>query len=281
MNDKQEIIAGNHSNNVQGSKVIVNQYGLSYTEVERAAMNIFKSNFYDLGEKVDKLINERAEEIINRYLTKLKETSPEAIVNTQDPDLRFVIYETQKNHARHGDNDIADLLVDVLVNRTIENDKPFSKLVNNEALEIIPKLTLKQIDTITVIFLLLHVNIGSLFSIENLCQTLKHFVNDIPDDEFFYQHLQYTGCISISIGEVTFNKIMSTAYPSKFTDDNNGLIFEGNLMSVDPWLWTFSQKWKRTKLCNSALTSVAIAIAISNLKLKTGMNLSLSNWIKG
>ncbi|MBY7121764.1 hypothetical protein ILS93_06525 [Bacillus sp. 16GRE42] len=278
MNDRQELTAGDYSNNIQAQKAIVNQYGLSYENVERVAMNVFKSNFYDLGDKVDKLVNERAEEIINKYLKQLKETNAAAIANTQDPDLRFVIYEAQKNYVRLGDKEISDLLVDMLVNRTIEQNESFMKLVLNESLAIIPKLTIKQIDILSLIFIFNYARFNEM-PFEEYYPHLHPFIQDIPTNDMFYQHLQYAGCLSISIGSCTYESIMSNRFPYLFKEGIDYDEAVKDLNSLNPNLNLFMDRWNNTELCHSSLTSVGMAIAYTNLKRKVKISGDLSNWI--
>ncbi|MEM5672126.1 hypothetical protein AAHB54_13835, partial [Bacillus cereus] len=42
---------GDNSTNIQAKNVTVQQNGLSYTAVKEVAMDVFKSNFYDLGKQ--------------------------------------------------------------------------------------------------------------------------------------------------------------------------------------------------------------------------------------
>jgi hypothetical protein len=282
LGDNKEIIAGDNSTNIQGNKVVVNQqYGMDYLQVRQVVMDVFKSNFYDLGGKVEKLVNERAEEILNKYLEKLQSTAPDSLSNTEDPDLRFVIYETQKNHARRGDNDIADILVDVLVNRTKVTDEPFLKLVTNEALEIIPKLTLRQIDMLTLIFIVRgYVAFEKIVPFDQYWNFLKIFSNEIPKGEVFYQHLQYTGCASISsVGSSKFENNMAHIYPQVFPNviDNE---VQSKLIEINPEYITVLENWNNTLLCKTQLTSVGIAIALSNFNKKVETDWGLEIWIK-
>ncbi|MEK1830897.1 LPO_1073/Vpar_1526 family protein [Priestia megaterium] len=225
----KEINAGDGSTNIQGEKVHVQQYvsqGLNYSEVKEIAMDVFKSNFYDLGEKVERVISERAEEVINKYLKRLEEESPDSISNTEDPDLRFAIYEVQKSYARLGDEEMSDILVDVLLQRTTNQDEPFKKLVLNEALTIVPKLTTKQIDTLSLIYLIKYLNYISNFKIpfEHYLDTINPFIqrmNFLPINEMLYQHLQYSGCISISVATADFDSIMIHKFPHLFQEQRD------------------------------------------------------------
>lgn len=280
--NKKEIHAGDDSTNIQAQNVTIQHNGLSYTAVKEVAMDVFKSNFYDLGKTVENIINERAEEIINEYLKRLISKNPEALKNTEDADLRFMIYEAQKNHARRGDKEIADLLVDILIDRTTIKDETLVKIVYNEALEILPKLTSKQINMLTVIFILRYVNMGSIFRVEELNFIIKRFTDVVPEGEFFYQHLQYTGCISISVGAVNYINILKKAYPNlvSATHENEDLLFKENLQIVAPYLYMFLEKIDKTQIQNCSLTSVGIAIALSNLKKSIKVDWDLGIWIK-
>lgn len=277
--DRKEIQAGDDSTNIQGNNVTVNQQnGMDYLQVRQVAMDVFKSNFYDLGEKVEKLVNDRAEEIVNKYLKKLEEESPEAINNTEDPDVRYAIYEVQKSYARLGDKEMGDLLVDVLMQRTMNQDESFEKLVLNEALTIIPKLTTKQIDILSLIHIMRYLNFKPEFQIpfEHYYSFLHPFINKriIPKKEIFYQHLQYAGCLSISIGSSDFNNIIKHKFPHLFdkVEDVNEIVSNFKLES-------FRNEWDTTKLCNSSLTSVGIAIALSNINRRLGVKWDLSIWV--
>ncbi|SHH12892.1 LPO_1073/Vpar_1526 family protein [Desulfosporosinus lacus] len=280
LGDKKEIQAGDGSTNIQGDKVtvVVNQ-GLSYTEVRQVSMDVFENNFYDLGEKVKKLVNERAEEILNKYLKRLAEESPESINNTEDPDIRSSIFEVQKSYARLGDKEISDLLVEVLIKRTINPGEPFIKLVLNEALTIIPKLTTKQINILSLIYLVKYLSFIPQFNVsfDTYSQLIQPFLTkiEIPTNEIFYQHLQYCGCVSISIGEANFDTIMIHKFPYLFKNNED----LNPALNLHPHLVHIKSIWNSSKLCNSTLSSVGIAIALNNLKVKAGYDWNLNLWI--
>ena len=62
MSSRQSIKSGEGSVNAQGENVtIIQNQGLTYADVKDIAMTVFKSNFYDLGETVKSLVQERAE----------------------------------------------------------------------------------------------------------------------------------------------------------------------------------------------------------------------------
>lgn len=281
LGNNKEITAGDNSTNIQGNKVVVNQQnGMDYLQVRQVAMDIFKSNFYDLGEKVEKIVNERAEEIINKYLEQLQRAAPEAISNTADPDLRYSIYEVQKSYARVGNKEISDLLVDVLVERTLKQEESFLKIVLNETLTVIPKLTIRQMDILTIIFIFRYVGFKDDRPFGYLFGFLLPFINDIPTNESIYQHLQYTGCLSLSIGSLTFDSVVKMKFLHLFGNGQNDNEVIKNLTQSNPRMQQFVNNWNSSPLSHASLTSVGIAVAITNIKRKLGGYWDYSIWLK-
>lgn len=52
-----------------------------------------------------------------------------------------MLFSAQKEHARIGDEDLGDLLVQLLVDRTKVRDRNLVQIALNESLEVAPKLT--------------------------------------------------------------------------------------------------------------------------------------------
>lgn len=278
MNNKQNIESGDNSVNVQGKNITYNQnnYGISYSDVKDIAMTVFKSNFYDLGQRVESIVQERAEKILDDYLLKLNEKDPKYVLNTQNPDIRYTLYEAQKNYARRGDKNTGDLLVETLVQRTITENNPIKELVLNEALEIIPKITTKQIDILSLIFLIKYLNFRVDVPVEDFLNIIRPIKNTttIDTNDLFYQHLQYTSCLSVSIGSIDFKRIIQNKFP-QIKDEKQAQ----DTINSHSELSDLKNMWDNSQLSHCSLTSVGIAIAISNIKVKSGLELNLDIWI--
>ncbi|AOY53364.1 LPO_1073/Vpar_1526 family protein [Clostridium perfringens] len=275
----QRIDSGDNSTNIQGKEVtIINNSGLSYSDVKDIAMSVFKSNFYDLGENVEKIVQERAEKILDDYLEKLNLKNPEYIKNTEDPDIRYAIYEAQKNYARRGEQISKKLLVETLVNRTVIKDNPIQELVLNEALEIIPKITDKHITILTLIFLSKYLNYAIDYPTYKFSY-LNSIIRDrlIIDNNSYslFQHLEYVSCLNLSIGSVNYTYLIQNKFPQIKNEEKSK-----SVISDDKELSLMLDMWDNSKLCNSSLTSVGIAIAVANIKAKTGIDYDLGIWIR-
>ncbi len=271
INNRQSIKSGESSVNVQGENVTITQnQGLTYSDVKDIAMTVFKSNFYDLGTAVEELVQKRAEQLFDEYLKRIVATNPELVNNTKNPDIRYSIYEAQKNYARRGGEELEGLLVEALVERTLIKGDIFKELVINEALEVVCKLTQKQIDILSLILLIKNYSYSDrdIARLEGFINSLEILKGDIDSNinGSVFQHLQYTSCISISIGAAEFEKCMYMKFPKECMQNE--------------YLLKYKEIWEKTRMQNSSLTSVGIVIAIFNIRRKIGVNIDFEEWFK-
>src|SRR5690606_21563385 len=130
---------GDSSTNIQAAgNVTVNQNGLTIGQAKELYDILFKENFVKLQADAKEVASQRASEIIESYLDRLNSKDPSLLGNVKNPDIQYVVYEAQKSHARRGNKELADLLVDLLVDRTGEKEGTLLELVLNESLETAP-----------------------------------------------------------------------------------------------------------------------------------------------
>lgn len=281
MRSRKEIQAGDESTNILDSEnVTVNNtqhYGLSYADAKEAALDVFKNNFYELSGEAASTAVKRVEEFTEKLLKKMQEDQENLLNSFKDPDVQYGLFEAQKSFARMGNNEMEDLLVNLLIERTKIKDESFAKIVLNEALTIIPKLTSKQIDTLTTIYLFKYLNFKPGFKIDfdHYLQFLSPFIvnEDLSNSEMFYRHLQYSGCLSLGTGSSYYGAIMSNKFQHLNAQDIEGYT------NSHPELIAFRTQWDTTKLCNTDLTSVGLVIAMTNANERLGTNWSYDIWI--
>lgn len=234
MGDKKEIIAGNHSTNIQGRTVNVNQSGLSYLEVKEVAMDVFKSNFYELSEVAKEVALERAEQLVNRFLSKLEQEGPNLIHKIQDPDVQYAVINAQRFYARNGYPENLDLLKDLLKTRFQMEEGSLKSIVLNEAIEAMSKITINQINYITVLFLVKNCKLSKArVLIEILSRIMTDQLATFKKDQSFFEHLIYAG---VAISDVTKNSSQNLEYfiRTNYSEELEDKI-EGNTLDVlDP-----------------------------------------------
>lgn len=276
----QEIQGGDNSQNYQANGDI-NVNGLNYDQVEKLFMTMFKANFYDLQEEAKEIANKRAEEITNKFIEKIVSVNPKLLEKSSDPDIRYDIFEAQKSYARTGNAEQGELLTELLVQRMLERKEgvTFRNIVVNEAIEVASKLTNKQIDILSLIYLVQYLSFNPVLklSFDHYYGYLERFpVVDIPTSNMFYQHLQYSGCISISIGSRSFDDIFLNKFPYLFSDKND---VDLHIKKYEN-LVKLKNKWDATTICHTDLTSVGLVIAITNLKIKSNYVLGFDFWLQ-
>ena len=216
-------MGGDSSTNIQAQGDIT--IGLGYSDVKEIAMDVFRANFIELKSVAAQVAIERAESFLDSYFKRAAQEGQVAIQEAENPDFQYVLFSAQKEFARTGDEDLGDLLVQLLVERTKERDRDLKQIVLNESLTVAPKLTAAQLDTLTLIFVLANTaNVGmdglSEFH-ESLDTEVLPFISGATKKQSGYQHLVYAGCGSYELGIRSGN--LAQAYSSKYP----GLFCEG------------------------------------------------------
>lgn len=195
--------SGNNSTNLQGQQIIVNQ-GISYLDAKGIANDVFKANFIELKQEAATIAQERAEEVTEKIISQLSERHPESINEFETPALQEALFTVQKQYAISGDEDLGDLLVDILVDRASEPKRNMVQIVLDESLGIAPKLTLEQLDTLTLIFLLISTRRLDIENYEGLIAHFRKrivpFISKLSNKNSDYTHIEYLGCGHVRAG---------------------------------------------------------------------------------
>lgn len=213
-------VNGKNSTNQQAEEII-NNYGLSYSEVKEIALDVFKKNFYQLSAEANQLAFERAKKFIEDYMEKLIKENPSGIKKCQDPDFQYVLFDAQKNYARSGDGNQEMLLINLLVERSKQDERNTLQIVLNESISVINKLTQRQIDLLSFIYLIRYTKNSLTPTINDLVSYFNQFfmpiINGVSENYTDIQHLLYTGCGTESIGSVNVYEIIRDTYPGIFS----------------------------------------------------------------
>lgn len=216
---KQEQQSGDNSTNIQANAIVVHQ-GLSYAEAKEVALDVFRANFYELAGKARDIARARAEEITEEFLKKLQAENPSGFSKSKDPDFQYALFTVQKEYARTGDEDLGDLLVDLLVDRSKHEQRDILQIVLNESLNTAPKLTNDQLAVLAVIFLFKYTQNFGVGNHQMLGEYFdKHvlpFADKLNKNNSCYQHLEFCGCGSIGMGTVMLDAILKQIYQGMF-----------------------------------------------------------------
>lgn len=204
----------------QTQAITINQ-GVSYTDTKNIAQEVFTANFPKLAEVASNTARERADELFQNFADEIQKRNPEAINSMKNPAMQLALYEAQKEYAKSGDKDLADTLVDILVDRAGIQEKKLIQIVLDESIKIVPKLTASQLDTLTIAFILRYSrSIRAINLLEfnfYLEDSIKPFVESLSKENSLFQHLEYCGCGNVSLASAQLGSIMRNNYKGLFS----------------------------------------------------------------
>lgn len=202
-----------------GGNVIV---GVSAAEARQIALDMAKITFNELAGEAKETLSGRVEEITDRVISKLEKEYPDGLRKATDPDFQYALLTVQKQYGRTGDKDLGDLLVELLVDRSKQDQRDILQIVLNESLEVAPKLTVSQIATLSVMFLFRYTKDHSVTSNERLAEYLDEFILKFVDlllkSPSTYQHLEFAGCGSVALGSTQLEQGFLNNYPGLFSN---------------------------------------------------------------
>lgn len=220
----QKQISGDNTQNLQAGRDIVIR-GLSYTEtkdlVKTEAQLVFKQNSLLLANEAYNLVLSRSEELLDSFLKKLEEKKPESIETMRDPGMQYSLFNAQKEYAKTGDRNLADLLEDILVERAQNPKRDLMQIVLDECISVAPKLTPDQFDALSFIFIVKYTINHGVTNVQNLIQYfliyLLPFQNGIRKELSRYQHLEFSSCGNIGISIMRLETKIRQTYLTVFS----------------------------------------------------------------
>lgn len=216
-NQEQSATATNGSTSIQaqGDVTII---GVTPSDVLNIANQVFEANFYKLSSIAHDIATARAKELVDLYLGKLIVENPDGLKKANDPDFQYSLFTAQKEYARTGDKNLGELLVNLLIDRSKEDQRNLIQIVLSESLAVAPKLTDDQLAALSMAFFFNHVqmNVSSHEQFGNsLDRNIAQFVPKIIESNACYQHLEFSGCGSVFIGN-DLEQIIGITYQGLF-----------------------------------------------------------------
>ena len=223
---KTKILIGqkiNRSKNIttyQGQKIIIHQRSMNIADVKDIAQSVFESNFPKLKEQAEIEAKKNVKLFIEELNKKISDRLSEEEINKfQDPDIQYALYEAIKSNARKSSEELRKNLSTLMVERVKNDDKDLKRIVYNEAIGTIGKLTTNQLKILTLCFLLRYTKYTGIVNREtfnNYLNTRIKLFLDFKSTNAEFQHLQYTACANISIGSWDLIKILKENYSFLF-----------------------------------------------------------------
>lgn len=213
----QDVGAGGVAIQAAGNVTI----GTSAAEVRQIALDMARLTFFELAGAAKETLNARVEEITDKVISKLEREYPEGLRKAIDPDFQYALLTVQKQYGRTGDQELGDLLVELLVDRSKHDQRDILQIVLNESLEVAPKLTVPQLAALAIMFLFRYTKDHGVVSDEKLTEYFDEYVLPFSDllvkNTSTYQHLEFAGCGSVGAGSRGLEHAFLIHYPGLFS----------------------------------------------------------------
>ena len=224
--DKSQVQrAGDSSVNVQAHNVYI--AGISASDARQIALDVYKSNFAALSQEAVSTAFRRAEKLTDDLIEKLATQDGKLFAQFQSPGMQLALLAAQREYARTGDDIVEKLLVSILVERAKTHERTLWQIALEEAISVIPKLTEKQLNILTLSTLLNdHYFIGgTIDGLKWYLSTVMRFEVTISFRSPEIQHIEFTGCAKVrpfdsnSNLDVKLKKSFPGLFPSGFTEE--------------------------------------------------------------
>ena len=140
--NKQEVSNINDSF-VQQANGDIHNYGLAYNDVKEICRDVVRQEFQIVTKDAIDKLNKIIEEFQSRLIEKLSELKDQTIINKfREPQYQFVLHDTMKEYAQSDNETLKIELIDILIDRLHVDEDSTLRFVIENAIHILPKLTL-------------------------------------------------------------------------------------------------------------------------------------------
>lgn len=138
------------------TSVVYVQNGLTYDEARQIAIDVFKSETKKYEGEALKIVNKKAQELIDEFLEKVYDSNYKDTYRFKEPAIQHAIYNAQKGFCLDETGETKQDYIQMLIARINCSQKSVLQISIDESINTVEKLTSEQMDCLTVMFLLLY-----------------------------------------------------------------------------------------------------------------------------
>lgn len=218
--------SGDDSTNFQAGRDINVNAGSSVAlySIEEVSIQLLSSVFGELPIVTKKQIENNQKsyfQALTENLGKIIKQNEELKKVINSPDFQYISKNAAISASRSPSADLHRNLSSLIIQRINNDDVDFKRIVYDEAISTISKLTIDQLIIITLCYLLVYTSFSGIVSWE----TFKEYLNTrikpflgFKNTNAEFQHIEYAGCGSIGIGSTDIINILKQRYSFLFLD---------------------------------------------------------------
>ncbi len=271
-------ISGDNSTNFQAGGDIVHNNNIVLYSIEEVAKKLQNHIFGELPEITKQQIESNQKsyfEVLTESIKKIIKNQEEVATIIHTPDFQYISKIASISASKSPSKELHTGLANLIASRVNVDSDELKRIVFNEAIKTIEKLTKNQLKIITLVFILKHTKRQGVTTIEQFngyLETLRPLL-DFKDSKAEYQHIQYTGCGIIGIMSYNilegFKQNYSEIFPAEVNIED---AFKDNKVAQD-----IKKAWENAQKIE--LSSVGIAIAITYMEQLDGKLANVDLWI--
>lgn len=243
--------SGDDSTNLQAGRdiVVTNKNSVALYSIEEVAKQLMGSVFGELPDKTKRQIEANQKsyfQALSENLGKIIKQNKDLKKVVDSPDFQYISKTASISASRSSSTELHKNLSSLITQRINNDDEDLKRIVYDEAIATIGKLTTDQLKIITLCYLLKYTSYGGIVSWETykkyLDSQIKPFL-DFKNTNAEFQHIEYAGCGSIGIGSWNVLNIHRQQYSFLFLNlvekeqiDNLNLVDEikKEVVALDP-----------------------------------------------
>lgn len=218
--------SGDNSTNLQANRdIVVNtSNSVALYSIEEVAKQLMGSVFGELPDDTKKQIemNQKSYfQALSENLGKIVKQNEELKKVIDSPDFQYISKTASISASRSSSAELHKNLSSLIAHRINNDNEDLKRIVYDEAISTIGKLTTDQLKIITLCYLLKYTSYGGIVSWETyksyLDTHIKPFLG-FKNTNAEFQHIEYAGCGSLGIGSWDVINIHRQQYSFLFSN---------------------------------------------------------------
>lgn len=281
MADNQQQRGGAESANLQaGRDIVLNKNEIVLYSIEEVSKKLLVSAFGELPQAtLDQVTNNQKSyfEHLSEKLHKINKQSEEIKATIDSPDFQYTSKKAAISASRSSSKELHNNLSSLIIQRINYDKEDLQRIVYNEAISTIEKLTQKQLKILTFFFLISRTKLNGLKSLNDIVANFNAKIIPFVDfkiSRIEFDHLAYKGCATFSIGGHDLAQLIKNNYSEIFTTEEEvkKMLAENAVFSRLSAVWV-------SPVLNMNLTSVGVALAITYYEQVFKEQLDANIWL--
>ena len=174
--------AGKKAVAVQSARDTYVQVGISSEDMYKMLEELGRQQVAAYTAVAERIVAERLGDFAERLIKVFSDEGKAETQAFRDPDFQYLLTRAQHAYVRSGDKQVADILIDIIAERSKQTERDRLTLALNAAVEVAPTLTANEFAELSLSFLIRYSSAPGLASIDDLRQYFQKYIAPLLPD---------------------------------------------------------------------------------------------------